>query len=314
MDRKELTRLVRGFQPARVILTANNFRVFELLKTKKTAAEVASALRTDQRATAILLDALTSLGLLRKARGAYTNAPVANEYLVSGKPGYQGDIIRHEDNLWDNWSGLDEVMTTGLPSRRRFEHGHFIKGMQNISVFKTKEVMEALDLAGVKTALDLGGGPGIYAVALAKRGLDVTLFDRPETMRIARQNARQAGVKVKLRKGDFMADPLGKGFDLVFISQIFHAFADEENREIVQRCRAALNPGGRMAVQEFPVSDDRTSPPEGALFAVNMLVNTHGGRTYPAKEIMGWLRESGFVKLSQKRLSDSVLIQGSLKT
>ncbi|MEJ2255310.1 MAG: hypothetical protein P8Y75_13295, partial [Nitrospirota bacterium] len=77
---------------------------------------------------------------------------------------------------------------------------------------------------------------------------------------------------------------------------------------------AALNPGGRMAVQEFPVSDDRTSPPEGALFAVNMLVNTHGGRTYPAKEIMGWLRESGFVKLSQKRLSDSVLIQGSLKT
>ncbi|MEJ2192440.1 MAG: methyltransferase [Nitrospirota bacterium] len=295
-------------------MTANNFRVFELLKTKKTAAEVASALRTDQRATAILLDALTSLGLLRKARGAYTNAPVANEYLVSGKPGYQGDIIRHEDNLWDNWSGLDEVMTTGLPSRRRFEHGHFIKGMQNISVFKTKEVMEALDLAGVKTALDLGGGPGIYAVALAKRGLDVTLFDRPETMRIARQNARQAGVKVKLRKGDFMADPLGKGFDLVFISQIFHAFADEENREIVQRCRAALNPGGRMAVQEFPVSDDRTSPPEGALFAVNMLVNTHGGRTYPAKEIMGWLRESGFVKLSQKRLSDSVLIQGSLKT
>jgi hypothetical protein len=49
-----------------VILTANNYRIFDYLKTPKTAGSIARSISTDPRATEILLDAVTALGLLKK--------------------------------------------------------------------------------------------------------------------------------------------------------------------------------------------------------------------------------------------------------
>jgi 2-polyprenyl-3-methyl-5-hydroxy-6-metoxy-1,4-benzoquinol methylase len=180
--------------------------------------------------------------------------------------------------------------------------------MHNIASLRVKEVAAALDLKGVRTVLDLGGGPGTYAAALARKGLDVTLYDRPETMRMARDAAKKAGVKLRFRKGDFITDPLGKGYDLVFISQIFHAYPEDENIELLKKCADSLNPGGGVAVQETPVSEDLTQPATSALFSVNMLVNTVGGRCYSPAEIKGWLRRTGFKDVAQKPLGDTVLI------
>ena len=83
---RELRKLLSGFQASRVILTANNFMIFDLLISSRSAAESAQALGTDVRATEILLDALTGLGLLKKSGGKYRNAPIANRLLVSNAP------------------------------------------------------------------------------------------------------------------------------------------------------------------------------------------------------------------------------------
>jgi hypothetical protein len=79
---KELRKLWGGFWPARVLLTANNFGVFDYLKSPKAAAEIAKILKTDGRATEILLDALTGLGLLKKSgnKNKYKNTPTANRF------------------------------------------------------------------------------------------------------------------------------------------------------------------------------------------------------------------------------------------
>lgn len=310
MDVKELGKVWSGFMASRILLTANHFRVFDRLESPMGTEGMASAIKADRRAVRTLLDALTGLGLLRKSGGKYRNTPVASRHLVSGKPEYQGDIISHSETLWENWSALNEVMLTGLPARRAHDHRSFINGMHNIALLRVRETIKAIDLRGARTALDLGGGPGTYAIALAKRGLDVTLFDMPETMRIARLNAKQAGVKLRFRKGDFMADDIGKGFDLVLISQIFHAYSEEYNVMLLEKCRAALNPGGRVAVQEALISDDMTRPLRGALFAVNMLVNTVGGRCYSPGEMKRWLKKTGFKHLGETVLGETVLIQG----
>jgi hypothetical protein len=52
-------------------------------------------------------------------------------------------------------------------------------------------------------------------------------------------------------------------------------------------------PGGRIVVQENTVEGDRTQPKEAALFAINMLTATPGGRTYTETEIRGWGEEVG---------------------
>jgi ubiquinone/menaquinone biosynthesis C-methylase UbiE len=116
--------------------------------------------------------------------------------------------------------------------------------------------------------LDLGGGPGTNAMAMAKKGVQATIFDLPETTAIARKVARREGVReLRFVAGDFHFDSIGSGYDLILISQIFHAFSGEENVALLLKCRQALNPGGRVAVQEFPIDETRTAPPQRSLLS-----------------------------------------------
>ncbi|MEW6740004.1 MAG: methyltransferase [Nitrospirota bacterium] len=307
---KELRKLWGGFWSARVLLTANNFGVFDYLKSPKTAIEIAKLLKTDSRATEILLDALAGLGLLKKSGNKYKNTPTANRFLIKESPYYHGDIIKHADTLWKNWSGLDEIIKTGRPNRSAHDHEAFIKGMHNIASLKAKDVIKAIDLKGVRKALDLGGGPGTYSIEMAKKGLSVTLFDLPETIKIAKEIIKKSKAKdIDFIEGDFISDDIGNGYDLIFISQVLHAYSEKSCMSLIKKSKAALNPNGRIVIQEFYIDKNRTTPPQSALFSVNMLVNTYG-RCYPPSEIKQWLTKAGFKNIRHKIFNDSVMVEG----
>jgi len=309
-DAKELMKVWGAFRATRVLLTANNFRVFDHLTKSITASSLSGKLKTDLRATEILLDALAGLGLLKKNKNGYVNTATVSKFLVSNKPYYQGDILRHVESLWQNWSGLDEIMKTGKPYRKVHNHEAFILGMHNLASLKAKDVIKKIGLKGVKAALDLGGGPGTYSMEMSKKGVKVTLFDRPETLEIAKWVT--SGVKnIDFMPGDFNLDNIGKGYDLIFASQILHSNSTDDNIRLMQKCREALNKNGRMVIQEFFISKDLAHPAHSALFSVNMLVNTEGGRCYSPDEMKKWLLDAGFKKIKSDVMDDIVFVQAS---
>lgn len=301
-----------AFRSSRVLITANNYRVFDLLTTPQSAETISQKLNIDLRATEILLDALTALGLLKKSGYIYKNSAISSRFLIKGSPYYQGDIVRHADTLWKNWSGLDEVIKTGEPSHKAYNQEAFVLGMHNLAALKVKDVMKVIGLKEVKTALDLGGGPGTYSMEMAKRGVRVTLFDYPETIGIAKKLIEKKKVKgINFMSGDFIFDNIGKGYDLIFISQILHSYSDKSNLQILRKCREALNKGGRIVIQEFYISDNRTYPSQSALFSVNMLVNTQAGRCYSPREISEWLLKAGLKNIKVRPMDDTILIMCS---
>ncbi len=309
---KELRQILFGFRPARVLLTANNYRIFEHLSNPLPAKTISKKVNTDLRATEILLDALASIGLVEKKNNRYRNTRIASQLLVSKSPYYQGDIIKHSDNLWKNWSGLDNVLKTGEPHHAVHNREAFVFGMHNIASLKVKNILKLIGLKGVKTALDLGGGPGTYAIEMSKRGVGVTLFDSPDTIKIAKKIAQsERSGPIRFMSGDFMIDDIGREYDLILISQILHAYSVEDNVHIIRKCRNSLSDGGRVIVQEFPISSDRIYPVHSALFSVNMLVNTEGGRCYSSKEICNWLRKVGLRNINEQMSDDTVIISGS---
>ncbi len=305
-------RLAGGFRASRVIMTANNFAVFEHLQKPITATEVARIVGIDPRATEILFDALSALGLLRKTGNKYRNADPAKQFLVKGGPFYQGDMLRHSDTLWKSWSGLDEVVRSGLPNRTGGrDHDSFIRAMHNNAVFRATDVIKAIDLRGVKRALDLGGGPGTYSMELARRGIAVTLFDLPNTVEIARDIIGEAKIDgISFLSGDFHTDNIGSGYDLVYISQIFHSLSEDDNLALLAKSRDAMNAKGKVAIHEFLLEKNRAYPVPGALFSVNMLVNTTSGRSYTSQEMKGWLTKTGFKGVKTKVLGDTVVVAG----
>jgi len=309
-------RQVSSFAVSRIILTANNYRIFDHLEGKgKTAGNLAKSVSADSRAAELLLNSLVAAGLLVKKDGLYRNAPVASKYLVSGKTFYQGDILNHYSTLWENWSGLDTVIKTGKPCRKSHDHESFILGMHNLALQKVREVTKNVRLSGVKRLLDLGGGPGTYAMAFARKNIEVTLLDFPETLKIAKRLIAPTGLgsKIKLLPGDFAKTCLGNDYDMVFISQILHAYNDRDCMSLLKKSSASLKPGGRIVVQEFYLDETKTNPLQGAIFAINMLVNTTGGRTYSPSEISSWMKKAGFTDITEKILGETVLISGTTK-
>lgn len=306
---KEVRMLWGNYWASRVLLTANNFGVFEYLVTSKTAKNIALLTKTDLRATEILLDALTGLRLLKKSSNKYKNSPMANRFLVPNSPYYHGNIIKHLDTVWKNWSELDEVIKTGKPSRKAYDHDSFIRGMHDISKMKASSVMKLIGLKGVKKALDLGGGPGTYSIEMAKKGLAVTLFDLPETIKIAQDIIRESGVKhVDFIAGDFLSDDIGKGYDLIFISQVLHAFSEKDNVKLIRKSAKALSREGKIVVQEFYIDNNHANPARSAIFSVNMLVNTEGGKCYSPSEIKRWLYKAGLRKIQETIFDDCLIL------
>ena len=309
---KALRDIWSGFRSSRVLITANNYRVFDLLTTPQSAETISQKLNIDLRATEILLDALTALRLLKKSGYKYKNSAISSRFLIKGSPYYQGDIVRHADTLWKNWSGLDEVIKTGEPSHKAYNQEAFVLGMHNLASLKVKDVMKVIGLKGVKTALDLGGGPGTYSMKMAKRGVRVTLFDYPEAIEVAKRLIEKEGVRgINFIRGDFMADDIGRGYDLIFVSQILHSYSEEDNLLMLRKCKKALNNGGRIIIQDFYISDNRTYPPQSALFSVNMLVNTQAGRCYSPGEISEWLLKAGLKNIKTRHMDDTILIMCS---
>ncbi len=305
----EIRKIWSGFQSARVLLTANNYRVFDYLKKHRTAKALAKDIDADRRAAEILLDALTGLGLVRKQKGRYKNTGMSSRYLVSGSSHYQGDIIKHADTLWDNWSGLDKVLRSGTPYRKSQNHSAFILGMHNLAVLKAREIVKWIGLRGVQKVLDLGGGPGTYAMEIAKKGIHVTLFDTPETIKIARRIIKNKNMpNIEFIRGDFLSDDIGEGYDLIFISQIFHSYPEKDSITVLKKCRKALKLNGRVVIQEFFIYEDRAHPVQSSLFSINMLVNTEEGRCYSPDEIKDWFLRTGFKKIRKGLVGDSLLI------
>ena len=296
--------MASGFQRSRALLTAYEMDLFTALgEARRTSAEVARALGTDERATDRLMNALCALGLLRKSEGRFSNAPTAVRFLVRGGPDFLANLA-HIGHLWATWSTLTQAVRQGqsVLARPVKAHGEewlraFIAAMHWRATRHAPQVVAALDLAGVSRVLDVGGGSGAYAMAFARAREDISavVFDLPGVVPLAEEYIRHEGLaaRVKTAAGDFEADPLGSGFDLAFLSAILHGNSPAQNRALLRKAAEALDPRGQLVVQDFIMAGDRTAPPFGALFALNMLVGTEAGDTYTESQVRRWMEEAG---------------------
>ncbi len=307
-----------GFQPSRILLTAFELGIFTALGSgERSSNQVAAGLRTDPRATDRLMNALCAMELLTKKKGKFRNAPLADRFLVDGKPERMSGLM-HAANLWHTWGTLTEAVRRGTSVLGRRPVGErdqdwltsFIEAMHYRAVRQAGAVVGAMDLAGVKRVLDVGGGSGAYAMAFAgrKRGIHATVFDLPDVIRLTRSYLEEGGFteNVETVAGDYRTDDLGSDFDLVFLSAIIHSNSAVENRKLIRKCSGALRQKGRVVVQDFIMDEDRTTPPDGAFFALNMLVGTEAGDTYTESEVGSWMAEAGLTRIRRKETSFGV--------
>ncbi len=310
----DISELIRGFMPSRAVLTALELDVFTAVGEGGTAEQIAAKIRTNARATGMLLNALASLKLLEKREGVYTNTPLSARFFVEGTPDSARTAQLHIANIWKSWSTLSDAVRAGTSVAPRGDGGSvtpFIAAMDHNARGRARAVVQAAGIDGARRMLDLGGGSGAYSIAFAKAApaLRVDIVDLPEVLPITQEHIRKAGLaeRISTRAGDMLTIPVESGrYDLVLLSAICHMYSPEENRQLFRRAYDTLAPEGRLVVADFILEADKTAPRFGALFALNMLVNTRAGASYSEPEYETWLKEAGFAEAKRVRIPGPV--------
>jgi (2Fe-2S) ferredoxin/precorrin-6B methylase 2 len=309
----DLNLTLRAFMESRVLLTALELDVFTAVGAGATAVEVAAKASTHVRATEMLLNALVSMGMLAKQQGVFHTTPVTARFFAEGSKDDARPGLLHTAQLWHRWSNLTDSVRAGtavgfeeMADRGDEWTGPFIAAMHRNASERAPLVVKAVGTTANERMLDVGGGSAAYSIAFAKanENLHSMVLDLPTVLPIAQRHINAAGLasRIETRPGDLRRHPLGTGFTLILVSAICHMLSPEENQDLLRRCFDALEPKGRVVVQDFILEADKTAPKQAALFAINMLVGTPAGSTYSYDEYMAWLQNAGFPEVKEIRL------------
>jgi predicted O-methyltransferase YrrM len=289
------------------------------------AGDIAQKLNTDEKSLGRLLNALTAMGLLSKTGDRYANTGAA-AFLSKSSPSYIGYIIMHHHHLVESWAQLDQAVKTGGPIRERvvYHDDHerresFLMGMFNMAMSIAPGLAKQISLSGRRHILDLGGGPGTYAIhfCLNNPQLKGTVYDLPTTRPFAEKTIEKFGLSDRIRfmDGDYLEDGIDGTYDAAWLSHILHGEGPEDCQNMIQKAVSALEPGGMIMVHEFILNDTLDSPLFPALFSLNMLLGTDKGQAYSEKEITEMFKKAGVKNIQRipfKGPNDSGILVGEV--
>ena len=325
---EELRDLVFTFRLPRIVLSALELQLFSVMgKTSWTIQSLSKRLRASERGVDILCRNLASAGVLIKKGPRYQNGTLGQTFLNSKSPHYRGAYLELMQRQWEDWSQLSHTIRTGKPVESKEPETptyrrSFSWAMHQRSIEPAKQVARQLNLKHAGSLLDLGGGPGTYALEfLAKNSkLQATVMDRRAALDVAKEIAgsRQHGKRLSYLEGDFFKEKIKGLYDIIWVSNVIHIYSPLENMKLFKKLFSHLHPKGRIIIQDtFLIDQQGLYPQETNLFAVTMLLFTDTGNTYKATDVHRWLKAAGYSSPKNLTLKkgtgdwEGVLIQGT---
>ena len=268
-----LTRMLYGAVPARLLLTAIELKVFSHLAEPTPAESLADRIASHPQNTRLFLDALTANELLHKREGRYWNTPLANAFLVEGRPTYLGDVLRClSEYMRPSLENMTTLVRDGQIPSLSFSDPSLQERETEIQANYQRAgyaqqaaaiISRLPEFPHMNRMLDLGGGAGLVGMAIVTAHPTMTgvIFDRPEVVEVAQQFIREYELegRVTVIGGDYAKDPIGQEYDLVWTSYTLN-FHRENLDRIIGKIHAALNPGGVYVSLAEGLTDERTKP------------------------------------------------------
>jgi ubiquinone/menaquinone biosynthesis C-methylase UbiE len=316
-DDVDLDSVAYGFMASQALFSALEIGVFEHIGSAgpngTTVEELKKLCGIDSPRLQTLLTALVSVKCLRRSpEGIYTLSPNTAQYMLSTSKQFYGDYLRYQigRQFYQRMGALPEVMTTGkAPNYASWFSDPevaqtYTEAQHNGSTATAKYlVKKKLQLGGISTMLDVGGGSGAFSYVFAREtpGLKATVLELPEVCRsgdvIRAKQPKDIQDRVNFVEMDAtnpkwpVAD---EAFDIVLMSYISGSVPEASIVELYSNAMQALKPGGRLLVHDFMVNDTLDGPCLGALWGLqHVTVNASGLGLCPSK-IIERMGKAGF--------------------
>jgi SAM-dependent methyltransferase len=308
-----LLQIGMGFWASKTLLSAVELGVFtRLAHGPRDAADLSAALGLHPRSALDFLDALVALKLLARDGSAYSNLPDTDLFLDKAKPSYVGGLLEMANaRLYPFWGSLTEALQTGLPQNEARHGGNpfdaiyreeaslrgFLQAMSGVSLGAARAIAQKFPWGDYRTFIDIGAAQGALPVqvALAHPHLTGGGFDLPAVGPVFDEYVAAHGLQERLRfyPGDFFSAPCPSA-DVLVMGHILHDWALPQKLELLQKCYAALPPGGCLVVYDAIIDDARRENAFGLLMSLNMLIETPGGFDYTGAQCREWMTQAGF--------------------
>ncbi|WP_079214028.1 class I SAM-dependent methyltransferase, partial [Ventosimonas gracilis] len=260
-----------------------------------------------------LLELLWAMDLLERETTPalrYRNQPVANGYLNAQSENYCGDALLFRHRIVRQVGAqLGELVrhdTSALmPDRAKLQRGwaqaarvQIAQEQRAVTADVARELCARLgQFQHARRLLDLGGGPGLVAIALAQiqSALTGVVFEYPQAAAVAQEHIDNAGLSSRLQAigGDLNSDDFGTNYDLVWCSSVLHFVADIP--AVLQRLYRAMRPGGVLVCCHAEVLDDAACAKRILQYYLHMRMQ--GRQVWPQGELAQALAHAGWINV-----------------
>ncbi len=295
-----------------------------LASNPSTQTGICAAFDIAPRPADVMLTLFSAMGLLDRAGDVYELTRTAREHMVRDSPWYLGPYYpRLEDRPVAG--ELLTVLRTGKPANwgthqanqdwhkameREDFAASFTAAMDCRGLYLSQSVARAVDLRQHQHLLDIAGGSGIYACALAAHypNLKGTVLEKPPVDRIAAAAIAKRGVsdRVSVVAQDMLADPLPAFADVHLFSNVLHDWDVPVVTGLLEKSFAALPPGGLVVIHDAFLNAAKTGPLHVAEYSV-LLMHASEGRCYSTAEMETYLEAAGF---AQPRYTEGAAARG----
>lgn len=304
--------VINGFGAYWALNASLDLGLFDALETgPATTAELTKRLgAANQEDIELLLQFLTSLGLIESNGTEWSPTPVAIRYLVSTSPMSMVDLVRLSPGAVSNWTDLGATIRTGRPGDQQLARTDALHPAITAATAPTQRAVAA-GVAGQLfggatrhedpiTIVDLGCGSGAWLQTLlgeatpGSRGLGV---DLPHV--IDAFGPDPGSSSIDLIAGDYLdVDLPVRDVDIVVLAHVLRAEPASRAESLVQRAFELLRPGGTLVVADYFVpppgrtSDHYRAARHDLTLALTMRAGTLG-RGLGGDQLSAWCRRHG---------------------
>jgi predicted O-methyltransferase YrrM len=299
------------------IALALELAVFEALHEPATPAELVARTGYSARGMGALLGMLKALDLLDRHDGQYRLNNLSRTYMLKGSPYYWGPFFAFTAGALPNYKVYLENIRDGETREQReaadgWESGQMDAGFARVitdymhchSMASAVSLSHSCDFSGVKKLLDVGGGSGCYASAIANANsaLKATIMELAPVCTVARDYIAKAGVadRVDTVTVDMFRQDWPQGYDAHFFANVFHDWSFDTCAELARKSFAALPPGGRICLQEMLLDESGDSPYPAVAFSFLMAWGTKG-QQFTYNQLRDILLAAGFANVKVQR-------------
>lgn len=319
--------LCAGFVYAQVLLACVRLDVFAILhEGPQTEAALAERLGLTRDAALRLLAAAVALRLVARRGDRYALGPLGAAMV--GNPGIAA-MVEHHALLYADLAdpvallrGQESATAlkrywayagrTAPAAATDAEVARYSALMTASQALIAEEVLAAYPVRRHRCLLDVGGGEGAFlaAAGAAAPDLRLMLFDLPAVAERARARLEAMGLgrRAIVRGGDFLADPLPVGADIVSLVRVLHDHEDGAALALLRAVRRALPAGGMVLIAE-PMAGTRGAEPIGDAYFGFYLLAMGQGRPRTAEALARLVRQAGFTGVRLVRTRTPMLVR-----